>query len=174
MKYLFIFFAFITFTYFLISCSPNETTGHDHSSHNHSEQTASKNLTVIPQKNCPVKGGEIDKEVYTDFKGQRIYYCCPGCDKKFLENPDKYLSAMKDEGVSPAKLQSVCPVTGDELDGDIFANTKEGKIYVCCKKCKKKVEASPDKYIQKLKMANIVIGSFYKTPSTDSHTNHSH
>lgn len=165
--------------YFLVSCSQNEDrSGHDHSSHKHSAQDDSSGspTAVLPQKNCPIKGGEIDKEVFTDYKGQRIYYCCPGCDKKFLENPDKYLSAMKSKGISPAKLQSQCPVSGDEIDGDIFANTKEGKIYVCCKKCKNKVEATPEKFINKMKMANIVIGTFYKNPSTssDSHADHNH
>ena len=36
------------------------------------------------QTNCPVQGGEIDKEVFVDVDGKRVYFCCPGCDTKFL------------------------------------------------------------------------------------------
>jgi len=45
---------------------------------------------------CP-----ISKEVFTvsdaspkvDYKGKTYYFCCGGCDAKFKENPEKYLSA---------------------------------------------------------------------------------
>ena len=26
-----------------------------------------------------------------DYKGKSYYFCCPGCDTKFKENPEKYL-----------------------------------------------------------------------------------
>jgi YHS domain-containing protein len=52
---------------------------------------------------CPVLGGKINKEVYTDYKGQRIYFCCAGCDAEFKKDPDKYLQKMKEQGVTPEK-----------------------------------------------------------------------
>jgi YHS domain-containing protein len=57
------------------------------------------------QTTCPVQGGNIDKNVYVDYKGQRIYFCCKGCDKEFKKNPDKYLEKLKSQGVTPEK----CP-----------------------------------------------------------------
>jgi len=36
-----------------------------------------------PQTVCPVLGGNVNKEVYVDYKGKRIYFCCPGCDAEF-------------------------------------------------------------------------------------------
>ena len=47
------------------------------------------------QKKCPVMGGDIDKEVFTDYKGRRVYFCCAGCEKKFAEDPEKYLEKIK-------------------------------------------------------------------------------
>ena len=44
-------------------------------------------------------GNPVNKEVYTDHQGKRIYFCCAGCDSTFLENPDKYLKQMKNEGI---------------------------------------------------------------------------
>jgi YHS domain-containing protein len=40
---------------------------------------------------CPVMGNEVDPEIYVDYAGRRIGFCCPGCDKLFLEDPEKYL-----------------------------------------------------------------------------------
>ncbi len=54
-----------------------------------------------PQTTCPVLGGNINKEVYTDYKGQRIYFCCQGCDAEFKKDPEKYLKKMKEQGVTP-------------------------------------------------------------------------
>ena len=53
---------------------------------------------VLPeslQKKCPVMGGDIDKKVYIDYKGRRVYFCCAGCEEKFLADPDKYLKKIE-------------------------------------------------------------------------------
>ena len=46
------------------------------------------------QKLCPVMGGEINKELYTEYKGKKVYFCCPECEEKFKEEPEKYLSKL--------------------------------------------------------------------------------
>lgn len=56
------------------------------------------------QTHCPVMGGAINKEVYVDHDGYRIYFCCPGCDGPFRKDPEKYLRAMRDKGIVPAKV----------------------------------------------------------------------
>jgi YHS domain-containing protein len=52
-----------------------------------------------PQTICPVEGGKIDKSVYTDYQGKRIYFCCSGCIAEFQKNPEKYLKKMEEQGV---------------------------------------------------------------------------
>ncbi len=54
-----------------------------------------------PQTKCPVLGGNIDKQVYADYKGKRIYFCCKGCDAEFKKDPEKYLKKMQEEGITP-------------------------------------------------------------------------
>ena len=56
-----------------------------------------------PQSVCPVLGGKIDKSVYTDYQGKRIYFCCSGCIDEFKKNPEKYLKQMEEQGVTPEK-----------------------------------------------------------------------
>ena len=47
---------------------------------------------------CPVMGGKVDKQYWTDHKGQRVYFCCPSCEKKFKEAPEKYIAKMLTKG----------------------------------------------------------------------------
>ena len=51
------------------------------------------------QKLCPVMGGKIDKSVYVDYQGKRVYFCCSGCKQTFLENPEKYMKEMESQGI---------------------------------------------------------------------------
>jgi YHS domain-containing protein len=50
------------------------------------------------QKTCPVMGGEINKEIYADYEGKRIYFCCDGCIPEFQKDPAKYVKKLEDEG----------------------------------------------------------------------------
>jgi len=61
---------------------------------------------------CPVLGGNIDKNIYVDYQGQRIYFCCKGCDDEFKKNPDKYLEKMKSQGVTPEKSPAAAGKSG--------------------------------------------------------------
>lgn len=56
-----------------------------------------------PQTVCPVQGGEIDKSIYTDYKGYRIYFCCKGCPEEFHKNPEKYMKKLRESGVTLEK-----------------------------------------------------------------------
>jgi YHS domain-containing protein len=51
------------------------------------------------QVKCPVLSGSVNKKVYTDFEGKRIYFCCPPCIQEFKKNPEKYMKQFENEGV---------------------------------------------------------------------------
>ncbi|QGY42080.1 YHS domain-containing protein [Pseudodesulfovibrio cashew] len=53
------------------------------------------------QKLCPVMGFDITRELFTDYKGKRIYFCCPDCPPKFKKSPEKYMKKLLDNGVVP-------------------------------------------------------------------------
>ena len=55
------------------------------------------------QTTCPVMGGLINKSIYADYQGSRVYFCCPPCLREFKKDPDKYIKKMKGEGVTLAK-----------------------------------------------------------------------
>ncbi len=56
-----------------------------------------------PQTVCPVLGGNIDQKVYVDYQGERIYFCCPGCDAEFRKNPEKYMKKIQEQGITLEK-----------------------------------------------------------------------
>lgn len=55
------------------------------------------------QTECPVMGGLINKNVYADHQGNRVYFCCPPCLKQFKKDPDLYVKKLKEQGVALAK-----------------------------------------------------------------------
>ncbi|HNS22154.1 MAG TPA: efflux RND transporter periplasmic adaptor subunit [Sedimentisphaerales bacterium] len=55
-------------------------------------KSSSVPLAGIEQKTCPVmEGNPIDPSIFVEYKGKRVYFCCRGCDKKFLADPEKYI-----------------------------------------------------------------------------------
>lgn len=56
-----------------------------------------------PQTLCPVMGAQINRGIYVDYQGQRIFFCCAACIDVFKKNPEKYFQEMKKAGVSPEK-----------------------------------------------------------------------
>lgn len=52
---------------------------------------------------CPIQGGKVNKNLYADYQGQRVYFCCAECIPIFKANPEAYLKKMRDQGVVPEK-----------------------------------------------------------------------
>jgi YHS domain-containing protein len=55
---------------------------------------------LVPQTTCPVLGGEIDKNLFVDYKGKRIYVCCAGCINDVKKDPEKYIKKLESMGQS--------------------------------------------------------------------------
>jgi len=49
---------------------------------------------TIEQKTCPVMGGPINKDIFIEYRGKKVYFCCPGCEGRFRENPEKYIAGL--------------------------------------------------------------------------------
>ncbi len=65
------------------------------------------------QSKCPIMGNAITKELYVDYKGSRVFFCCKGCIPAFNKDPDKFISRMEKKGIelasTPAKKDNSCP-----------------------------------------------------------------
>ena len=56
-----------------------------------SEEVAS---AEIEQTTCPVMKGAINKNLFTEYKGKKGYFCCAGCKGKFEKEPEKYIAKL--------------------------------------------------------------------------------
>ena len=51
------------------------------------------------QTTCPIMGKTINKQIYTDYEGKRVYFCCKACIDEFSKDPKKYVREFEDEGI---------------------------------------------------------------------------
>ncbi|MDA0667175.1 MAG: hypothetical protein O3A95_05570 [Planctomycetota bacterium] len=113
------------------------------------KQKISVPTTLGAQTTCPISGEELeDKDNFVDYEGHRIYACCKKCVKKVTKKPEQIALAMYQDGIALENIQTLCPVSGEELeDRDTFVKVYNKTIYTCCEKCAKKVKADPSKYL---------------------------
>jgi len=38
--------------------------------------------------------GAIDKNIFVEYQGKKVYFCCAGCKDKFKAEPEKYLAKL--------------------------------------------------------------------------------
>jgi YHS domain-containing protein len=57
-----------------------------------------KPLPKDANSTCPVMMKEKTKaDMFTDYKGQRVYFCCAKCKKHFAQDPDKYMTRLNEQ-----------------------------------------------------------------------------
>ena len=99
------------------------------------------------QVTCPVSGEAVDRKVYVERDGKKVYFCSGDCVKKYQGSPSKYKKTL----ANSYTFQTKCPVMGEGINPQVAAATADGhKIYFCCKGCDKKFVAEPAKYVAKL------------------------
>ncbi len=108
-----------------------------------------------PQAVCPVMGGQIDKNVFMEYQGQRIYFCWPGCKEIFSKDAEKYMRELADKKVILESLQQVCPVmvghgTPCIINKNIHTDYKGRRVYFCSEICKEDFLKDPEKYLKNL------------------------
>jgi YHS domain-containing protein len=60
--------------------------------------TASEHVQVTNVM-CPVMPDmKTDPDIFTDYEGKRVYFCCRNCRAAFVRNPEKYLSLLPQFG----------------------------------------------------------------------------
>ena len=87
-------------------------------------EAAAPAAAPIAQKVCPVTGDPINPNIYVDYQGRRIYFCCPMCPPIFKKDPEKYLKKVDEQlkaGAAEAK-----PAT-EAMPGTTAAPAEPGK-----------------------------------------------
>lgn len=106
------------------------------------------------QVRCPVSGESVDPTVSVESMGHKVYFCCPGCVKKFQKDPAKYHKAL----LNSFAYQTKCPISGKAIDPSAFATSHSGQtVYFCCPKCKMAFTENPAKYASNLEEQGIKV-----------------
>jgi YHS domain-containing protein len=120
-------------------------------------------------------GKPIDSTSYTDIQGQRVYFCCDGCGKKLLADPDKYFKKAAADSILFENIQTTCPVTGEALESkDVYTDFEGRRVYFCCKKCQGKFAANPRDYLKKLDVPATSEKPAALDHGDDDHSHHDH
>lgn len=53
-----------------------------------------------PQTICPIMGKKINKSVYVDVEGKRIYLCCKGCINAVKKDAKAIIAKMEADGIA--------------------------------------------------------------------------
>ena len=52
-------------------------------------------VTAVEQTMCPVLAKQpIDKNVFVEYKGKTVYFCCTDCKAAFEKEPEKYVANL--------------------------------------------------------------------------------
>ncbi|WP_425399188.1 hypothetical protein [Aeoliella sp.] len=106
--------------------------------------TAADAPYVAAQKKCPVMDEPLDGmggPYRVNANGKAIYICCPGCAKKIVAQPQKYLDVLARQGVNPPALQTedtaaVVPAGSEQVRPGVFKVTSADAPFVAAqKKC---------------------------------------
>ena len=59
-----------------------------------------KQAVAKTQDMCPVMNAPVNKALYVDHDGKRVYVCCKGCVGEVKKDPAKYIKQLEDAGVT--------------------------------------------------------------------------
>ncbi len=59
------------------------------------DEAAEAVASAVEQTTCPsMEGSAINKALFVEYKGKKVYFCCPGCEDKFTAEPEKYIAKL--------------------------------------------------------------------------------
>jgi hypothetical protein len=64
---------------------------------------------VKRQTLCPVMKAPINKALYVDHDGKRVYVCCRSCLARVKKDPAKYVKLLEDQGITLDRAVSATP-----------------------------------------------------------------
>jgi hypothetical protein len=99
---------------------------------------------------CPVSGKTALEDKFVDYKGAKVYFCCPGCPDGFKADTAKFATKANQQlVVTKQATQAKCPLSGGKLNPDTGVDVGGVSVTFCCNNCKGKVaKATGDEQLE--------------------------
>ncbi len=111
---------------------------------------------IQPQTRCPVTDEKINKSLFVEYEGKRIYVSSKECIDQVKNDPAKYIREIESKGVKLEKAQTTCPVQGNKIDKKVHTDYNGQRVYFCCADCIDQFKQNPEKYLKKLEAEGVV------------------
>jgi len=109
----FVSFIVVLFTTFAVGAYSAEEDTHVH---DHEGAVAALEHAQTTNVICPVMTDmKVDPDIFTDYEGKRVYFCCRNCRAAFGKNPKKYLPRLPQFGGTPTQTGREHKDHGPEL-----------------------------------------------------------
>ena len=96
----------------------------------------------------PICKMEVDiatAELYSDYDGERYYFCAPYCKTTFDDDPAKCaVDEMKEE--PKVAIDPICKMDVDIATADLISEYNGKRYYFCAPYCKQTFDANPEQY----------------------------
>ena len=57
-------------------------------------ESGAQPAAAAEQTICPVMGGPVNKDIFVEYQGKKVYFCCEACKAEFDKEPEKYLAKL--------------------------------------------------------------------------------
>jgi thioredoxin-related protein/YHS domain-containing protein len=71
------------------------------------------------QEFCPVSGEKINKSIFKDYKGGRIYFNSKESRDSFMKSPERFIKILKAKGITPKKAPKSFLFTNEDLPANL-------------------------------------------------------
>ena len=90
----------------VVSHSPDDGHDHEHPHEAVAQETTTAAQEAVEEANvqvaaateqttCPVMAGNpINKALFVEHEGKKVYFCCKGCEDKFQADPAQYIAKL--------------------------------------------------------------------------------
>lgn len=92
---------------------------------------------------CPVSGMAAETSVAVEYKGAKLFFCCPGCPGEFEKDAAKFAAKANHQLVGTKQaVAAKCPLAGRPLNPETAIDVQGVKVAFCCDNCKGKAVAA--------------------------------
>lgn len=93
--------------------------------------TAKPVKQLKPQATCPVMGDPIDKNLFVDYKGKRIYVCMQSCLPEVRKDPEKYIKKLERMGEGVEVIGKEVNAAPSKMPGDSMMKEASAGYWTC-------------------------------------------